>query len=111
MPELSDQHYLKTDQYRDASNLNARIALHVRFSTNKYGWLRWVFDQLDLAPDSRILEIGCGPGTLWIENRPRIPAGWRLTLADLSSGMAHEARQGIGPAPPTFRFLVADAQA
>jgi len=111
MPELDNQQYLKTEQYRDASNLNARIALHARFSTNKYGWLRWVFDQLDLAPASRILEVGCGPASLWITNRARIPAGWRPTLVDLSLGMAREARQGLADTRPAFRFAVADAQA
>jgi SAM-dependent methyltransferase len=52
MSKISDQEYLLTDQYRDASNLNARIQLHARFSTNKYGWHPWVFDQLELSPDS-----------------------------------------------------------
>jgi hypothetical protein len=32
----SDPEYV-TRQYRDASNLEARIALHERFSTNPYG--------------------------------------------------------------------------
>jgi hypothetical protein len=34
------------EQYKTASNLNARIRLHQRFSTNPYGWHRWVFDQI-----------------------------------------------------------------
>lgn len=43
MSKLQDQKYLLSDQYRNASNLNARIQLHQRFSTNTYGWFRWVF--------------------------------------------------------------------
>jgi cyclopropane fatty-acyl-phospholipid synthase-like methyltransferase len=35
-----------------------------RFSTNPYGWLRWVFDQFDLPPGARVLEVGCGTGQL-----------------------------------------------
>jgi hypothetical protein len=39
--KVSNQEYLLTRQYKDESNLNARIQLHARFSTNKYGWHRW----------------------------------------------------------------------
>ena len=48
------------EQYRDAANLDSRVQLHRRFGTAKQGWYPWVFDQLDLAPDTRVLEIGCG---------------------------------------------------
>ncbi len=41
----------------------------------------------------RILEIGCGPAELWAQNLDRIPAGWELTLADLSPGMVEKARE------------------
>ena len=75
-------------QYHDDSNLNARSALHERFSTNPYGWHRWVFDHLTTLPVQMcILELGCGPGYLWDANRDRIPAGWDLTLTDFSAGM------------------------
>ena len=47
MMKINDQTYLCDEQYKDASNLNARIRLHVEFSTNKYGWFRWVFDQYE----------------------------------------------------------------
>jgi hypothetical protein len=33
------------EQYRDSANLDARVQLHERFSTNRYGWHPWVFDQ------------------------------------------------------------------
>ncbi len=68
MPQPTDQTYLLTDQYRNAANLCARIRLHKRFSLNKYSWSRWVFDQITAAPESNILELGCGPGILWLQN-------------------------------------------
>jgi ubiquinone/menaquinone biosynthesis C-methylase UbiE len=108
MDAFSDPRLLAA-QYRDATNLNARIVLHQRFSTNPQGWHRWIFDQFDLAPDSRVLEIGCGSGALWHDNRERIPAGWRLTLSDFSDGMVREARGQLGPAE-RFCCLRADAQ-
>ncbi len=62
-------------QYQTAANLNARIDLRRRFSANPYPWHRWVFDQLALPADARILELGCGPADLWRENADRIPTG------------------------------------
>ncbi len=72
MSHINDQTYLLNDQYRDSTNLDARVKLHVLFSTNKYGWNRWYFDQLDLPPDARVLELGCGPGYLWRVNLERL---------------------------------------
>jgi len=89
VPEISQE--AVEDQYRDASNLNARIALHRRFSTNKAGWTRWVFDQLALPQECAILELGCGPADLWQQNAGCIPEGWHITLSDFSPGMVEKA--------------------
>ncbi|HEU5375616.1 MAG TPA: class I SAM-dependent methyltransferase [Ktedonobacteraceae bacterium] len=104
-----DQTYLLQKQYQDAANLNARIDLHRRFSVNPYGWQRWVFDHFKPGEESTLLELGCGPGTLWLSNRERIPAGWQITLTDFSPGMLEEARQRLGT--EHFSYTVADAQA
>jgi ubiquinone/menaquinone biosynthesis C-methylase UbiE len=110
VPEMADQEYLLVDQYQNASNLNARIQLHARFSANRYGWHRWVFDQLDLSPESRVLELGCGPGRLWVENLHRIPEGWDITLSDFSPGMLREAQRNLRNGHRRFEFYVVDAQ-
>lgn len=109
MTAFRDQNYLLNKQYKDASNFNARVELHRRFSVNQYGWHRWIFDQLHLGAASTILELGCGPGLLWRGNRARIPAGWQITLSDFSAGMLDEARQRLGE--ERFTYQVADAQA
>ncbi len=96
MNRFTDSTYLKDEQYRDDSNLRARIELHKRFSTTPQPWHRWVFEQLAFADDADILEVGCGPAELWFQNRERIPEGWRLTLADLSPGMLDEGSRGPG---------------
>jgi ubiquinone/menaquinone biosynthesis C-methylase UbiE len=111
MPRISDQTYLLTRQYQNASNLEARIALHARFSTNSYGWFHWLFDHLDLPPHSRILELGCGTGRLWLENLDRIPEGWDVTLSDFSPGMLQQAQQNLRDSQRPFAFAVIDAQA
>src|ERR1700758_5420037 len=87
MSDLTNQSYLLNEQYKDAANLNARIQLHARFSTNKRGWNRWVFDQFKIPPNGRILELGCGPGKLWSSNLDGIGADWQITLSDFSEGM------------------------
>jgi ubiquinone/menaquinone biosynthesis C-methylase UbiE len=110
MSKLSDQEFLLTDQYKDASNLDARIQLHRRFSTNKYGWLRWVFDQFDLPLACRILDLGCGPANLWGENLDRIPAGWEITLTDFSPGMVEQAQENLRDSGRPFTFDAVDAQ-
>jgi len=104
---LSDPDFVAR-QYRDATNLDARITLHRRFGTEEEPLPRWVFGQLDLPPDARILELGCGPGLLWAENLERIPDGWSITLTDASAGMVREAEERLGSDRMTFR--VADAQ-
>jgi SAM-dependent methyltransferase len=110
MSKLSDQEFLLTDQYKDASNLDARIQLHQGFSTNKYGLQRWAFDQFNLPPVCRILDLGCGPANLWIENLDRIPDGWDITLTDFSPGMVEQAQENLGNCGRPFAFGPVDAQ-
>lgn len=83
------------EQYRSSANLAARIALHRECSTNPYGLQRWIFDRLALAPGQRVLEIACGTGSLWSENRDRIPSGLRLILSDISPGMVETTRLAV----------------
>lgn len=97
-------------QYRDASNLNARIALHERFSANGYGLQRWIFDRIEPAGVSRVLDLGCGPARLWTENLGRVPDGWSITLADASPGMIREAKDNLAGSALRPDFRVADAQ-
>jgi SAM-dependent methyltransferase len=110
MSRINDQTYLRGEQYKDSSNLDARIRIHIEFSTNKYGWFRWVFDQYEIAPQARILELGCGPGDLWLDNSDRIPEGWEIALSDFSPGMLEKAQEKLASLSHPFRFEVIDAQ-
>ena len=111
MQRFTDQQYLTTDQYKDSSNLDARIAIHQKFSTNPQGWHSWVFDQLlQLPADANILELGCGPAYLWQENADRIPANWTITLTDLSDGMLDSAWRNLVVTGRSFKFEGIDAQ-
>ena len=111
MSKTTDLYYLMSDQYRDPKNLDARAEMHRRFSTNPYGWFRWVFDALLKLPgDAAVLELGCGHGLLWKENASRIPAGWHITLSDLSPGMVDAAWRNLVVVPRSFHFEEIDAQ-
>lgn len=111
MSKFTDPLYLKTDQYRDETNLNARLELHRRFSTNPYGWFPWIVDTLESLPaQARVLELGCGPGYIWKECIERIPAGWSVTLSDLSDGMLDAAWRNLVVTGRAFKFEQIDAQ-
>ena len=107
---ISDPNYVSA-QYRNASSLNARIRLHQKFSTNPYGWQRWLFDQMKFPQRGRILELGCGPGSLWQDNLQRIPHGLQLNLSDFSPGMVSQARANLNVHSGFQQFACIDAQA
>ncbi len=106
-----DSDTLRTQQYHNASRLTARATLHARFSTNPTRWFTWLFDRFQAPANSDVLELGCGPGWLWLSNRERIPADWQITLTDFSEGMLTEAQQNLAFVSHPFTFAVADVQA
>src|SRR5690606_21133136 len=97
-------------QYKTPKNLNARIQLHQRFSTNPHRWSHWIFDLLRLTPGMTVLEVGAGPGLLWDENRHQLSAQVALTCTDQSAGMVAKAFATLGDLSH-LHFGVADAQA
>ncbi len=107
-PRIDDQKYA-AQQYKTPANLNARVSLHERFSTNKYGWHRWVYDQLQFTEDGSILELGCGPAYLWKENLDRLPFKCEILLTDFSEGMLEQARKNLETFG-IFHFQKIDAQ-
>jgi SAM-dependent methyltransferase len=108
---MSDTRSILQSHYKDASRLDARRQLHAKYSTNPHGFLSWGFEHLRLPPTCRVLEVGCGAGDLWLENRHRLPAGWTVILSDLSAGMLAAAHHQLSPYGHAFRFVVQDAQA
>lgn len=110
---LQDPAYLLQHQYNRPDNLEARIALHERFSTNPIGLHRWVLEQATrLLPDRlRLLESGCGEGRLWAVAPDLVPVGWWITLTDFSPGMLAAAKERLsGTYGARACFRVADAR-
>ncbi|MBI1277257.1 MAG: methyltransferase domain-containing protein [Anaerolineaceae bacterium] len=107
-----DPDYLKNEQYKDATRLQARARLHADYSRNPYGWFEWQFDLYkDLPANAQILELGAGAGWLWLKNRQHIPAGWDITLSDFSAGMVEEQHQNLAKLSRPFHFAQTDIQA
>ena len=52
----------------------------------------------------KILELGCGDGTLWTENKEKLPDHVAVTLSDISEGMLRDARRAIGTEDGRFSF-------
>jgi ubiquinone/menaquinone biosynthesis C-methylase UbiE len=97
-------------QYRDSSNFRKRSALVGKFSTNRYPWYRWVYEQFEqLSSGSAVLELGCGPGSLWKRNLDRIPAGSTIVLSDFSEGMLRDSQRNLGANSSRFSLCQLDA--
>lgn len=92
----TDAAYLRDTQYKDPTNLNARIALHARYAKAEVPWYPWLASVLTWPDGADVLEVGCGSGLLWERIAPLLPR-LRLTLTDLSEGMLDAARAVVAP--------------
>lgn len=96
------------NQYQNASNISARINLHRLYSQNEEGWFPWIYRQSEVRPGMKVLEAGCGDGTLWTDNRKRLPEDVDILLSDVSEGMLRDARRAIGNEDARFSYQVFD---
>lgn len=95
MPEVDD-------------GLSIRIRLHSQYSTNKYGWQNWVFDQYNLHKNFRILELGCGNGVIW--KSKSLPQNTKLLLTDISSEMLEKAQENLRNIQGKISFQIVDSK-
>ena len=96
------------DNYASPENLQARISIH-GYAVNP-DWMSWLFER-EFPTDAtglRILDVGCGIGSLWAANLKRVDPSWSLTLADLSDGMLRAARVSLGN---RAEYVLADVEA
>ncbi len=96
-------------QYRDASNISARISLHRDFSMNPKSWFNWIFEECGFFEGEKVLEVGCGDASLWTQNMPDIPQNIDITLTDISYGMVRDATRNVGEDDKRFTYEVMDA--
>ena len=98
------------NQYQNASNISSRISLHSQYSQNPLGWFPWIYEQCRIGPGLRVLEVGCGDGSLWTRNADKVPRQLSVTLSDISAGMVRDARRAVGQEDSRYTFRVMDCQ-
>ena len=81
---------LVNEQYKNTNNLELRKSLHEKYSINKLGFQKWMFEQYPFRPQMKVLELGSGRGELWkyyFENDTLKSYEMDITLSDFSDGM------------------------
>lgn len=86
--------YLRKVQYASAKNLNARVALHHKYSTAKVEWFAWLASQVNWPPCHTVLVVGCGTGLFWAHVPADEVGHVDLTVTDLSPSMV-DATMGV----------------
>ena len=102
---LSKQDSL-AEQYKNANNLNVRIELHEKYSTNPIKWFDWLYENIDFSKINTLLEVGCGNGQLWMNKRKDI-RNREIFLTDISDGMLEDAKQNLND---NFSFFVVNCE-
>ncbi len=108
--ELTGMENSLKKQYQNASNISSRINLHKIYSKNGQGWFPWVYEQCGFVENHAVLELGCGDGSFWTQNRGQIPETIHIVLSDVSRGMVRDARRSLGK-DKKFSFKVFPGEA
>lgn len=94
--EKMNQYQAVQEQYKTTDNLNTRISLHAKYSVNKLGFGNWLFSHYNIAPDNKILELGCGTGEMWKSKLYLLDKSIELILTDFSENMVSAAKKALG---------------
>lgn len=94
MREINDTMIVK-HQYANANNLNTRISIHDKYSTNKMGFDNWIVSNYRIDKGMKVLELGCGTGDIWKNRDAIINACSKLVLSDFSDGMLETTKENL----------------
>jgi len=108
VPSINDAK-VTTLQYANADGLQTRMLLHQKYSTNKQPYGEWIMEHYHIRPGMKVLELGCGTGSMWAEPVRWLPSEASLLLTDFSEGMLQTARQNL-PVQPNIAFAQVDIQ-
>ena len=96
-------------QYADSGKLSTRISIHDRYSVNKLGFGNWIFSNYRVNAGMKVLELGCGTGSMWKGQEELIKKCGKLVLSDFSEGMVETAKENVG-ASGNIEYKVIDIQ-
>lgn len=108
MSEINNSTAVKK-QYANSNNLNTRISIHAKYSTNKVGFGNWIVSHYRIDSGMRVLEVGCGTGDMWRGHEDVIQRCKCLVLSDFSEGMLETAKATIS-GHPNVQHMVVDVQ-
>ena len=108
MPAINDAKSIR-QQYANADGLNIRMALHQKYSINKQPYGDWISAHYLIQQGMKVLELGCGTGSMWAEPGRWLPDDAFLLLTDLSEGMLETARKNV-PVQSNISFAQVDIQ-
>ncbi len=83
MGDINDSKTVKS-QYSTSANLSTRISIHDKYSTNKTGFGNWIYSNYEITPGMKILELGCGTGSMWKGKDDLISSCSKIVLSDIS---------------------------
>lgn len=95
MDKINDISVVK-QQYATANNLNTRISIHEKYSTNKMGFGNWIMSNYKIEEGMKVLELGCGTGNMWKNRESIISNCSKLILSDFSEGMVAATKENVG---------------
>ena len=96
-------------QYATSKGLNTRLSFHDKYSTNKQGYGNWIVSNYVIPKGMKVLEVGCGTGSIWLGQNEIISKLDQLMLTDLSEGMIKTAKENLGERD-NIDYIVADIQ-
>lgn len=95
MSKINDASVVK-QQYATANNLSTRISIHDKYSTNKMGFGNWIISNYRIEKGFKVLELGCGTGSMWKNRESLISDCSQLILSDFSEAMVATTKEDIG---------------
>ena len=104
----NDVEAVKT-QYATSNGLNTRLSFHDKYSTNKQGYGIWIISNYEIKKGMKVLEVGCGTGSIWLKQDEILSKLDKLVLTDLSEGMIKTAKENLGERV-NIEYIVADIQ-